>query len=424
MGVVVGGVGGVSGESGLFWLKFLFAPFNVVDKSGVLLLACSCAAGILGAEAWNGLSLLSMKLRSIVVEPGEVVVRKGGRTGVSTFGKSVPSIFGGPLDVLGLALLAELSGRDGRDGALFNSSIDSSKILKLFLLAELFVLFFDEIEALSPSSPGLRGRGMASESLPLLSWGTLLLTLSFLLLTRGMGGSTGDALFKASGLISKILKLFLLAVLFFDDIETLSPSSRCFLDCGIASESLAPLSYDTVLMTFSFRLAMRGIGGSNGGAKLTLLFLLLAPSPSLVLGRKESNEGFDVSEKGDRGGSSKSNVIWSGLTSGVSLAWPLDTVVAVVAVAVEMFRPCAWCEKGAAGGGPGGMGGGAGVLMAGGGGAALRFFLENMMSAVDLASAHLDRAHVLERVRAAKCNLARRGTADPRSFIRPPTPGS
>lgn len=64
----------------------------------------------------------------------------------------MPSIFGKPLDVLGLMLLAELTGREGREGALFSSSMVISKILKLFLLAVLFALFFDEIETLSLSS--------------------------------------------------------------------------------------------------------------------------------------------------------------------------------------------------------------------------------------------------------------------------------
>ena len=50
---------------------------------------------------------------------------------MSTFGNNVPSIFGIPLDVLGLALLAELTGREGNEGALFNSSIVISNILKL-----------------------------------------------------------------------------------------------------------------------------------------------------------------------------------------------------------------------------------------------------------------------------------------------------
>lgn len=163
-----------------------------------------------------------------------------------------------------------------------------------------------------------------------------------------------------------------------------------------------------MLLTLSFLslpLATLGMGGSEGGARLAWLFLLLAPNPSLVRGRRESSEGCEeCCEKGERGGSSKSNVICSGLTSGVSLALPLD---AVVAVAAEGFLACA-CKKGAEGGGPGGMGGGAGaVLMAGGGGgggAALRFFLENM--AVALTSSPYPTQH--ERRRAARSNVARR----------------
>lgn len=302
---------GVCGVRGLFWLKFGTPPFSVLERSGVLLLACICAAGILGA-GWNGRSLLSMKFRSIVAGACVVMVRRGGSTGASVaLGNSVPSIFGIPCDVLGRALPVALTGVEGSEGALLSSSIVISNILKDFLLAVLFVLL----------------------------------------------------------------------TLFLDDIETLSPSSRCPLDRDMASESLPPLSYDTVLLTFSFRLATRGMGGSSCGDKAALLFLLVVPKPSLVFGRRESSEGFEDSEKGDRGGSSKSNVIWRGLTSGVSLAFPLDMVVVVP---VEAPLPCAsCCWKGGAGGrAAGGAGGGAGgVLMAGGGGAALRFFLENMMVA-------------------------------------------
>ena len=149
---------------------------------------------------------------------------------MSTLGNRVPSILGTPWDVLGLTLLAELAGREGREGALFNSSLLISKILKLFLLAVLFALFFDDIETLSLSSRCPRVGSMASESdTPL---------------REGREG----ALFKSSMVISKILKLFRLAVLFvlfalfFDDIETLSLSSRCLRLCDMASESLPPLS--------------------------------------------------------------------------------------------------------------------------------------------------------------------------------------
>lgn len=166
------------------------------------------------------------------------------------------------------------------------------------------------------------------------------LTLLAALAGRDVGRE--GALFSSSMVISKILKLFLLAVLlvlfalFLDDIETLSLSSCGLLECAMASESLPPLSYDTVLLTLSFLLATLGMGGRKGGASPELAFLLPGPKPSLVLGRSESSEGFDDSENGDLGGSSKSNVIWRGLTSGVSRAFPLDTVVVV---AVETCLP-------------------------------------------------------------------------------------
>ena len=192
-----------------------------------------------------------------------------------------------------------------------------------------------------------------------------------------MGRAGG--LFSSSIVNSKILKLFPLRVLlplFFDETETLSLSSRCFLARAIPSESLPPLSYETALLALSSRLATRGIGGSKGGARPAVLFFLFA-MPSLVLGRRDSIEGFEETDMGDRSGASKSKVICNGLTSGASLTGA--GLESVLVVGVEKFRPCDGAYGMAGGGADGGAGGGGACMGCGGG--LLRFFL-NIMAAI------------------------------------------